>query len=312
IYTWSWALQSEKQIIEKLLPQNNHKATAQETNRNIQASASGVTIAIDSETGLISAVNNKKGGFSFSGGPLPDTLIGASVLKSINHYSEGNDYVIEAEFDGVLRTVTYRMLGSGVLQIDYAYIPDNGTYNFIGVSFDYPEDRVTGVRYLGRRPYRVWKNRRKGVRLGVWEKAYNNTITGETWEYPEFKGYHDEVYWAEIQTKEQPFGIMVGSNNLFLHLFSPDNPEGAYNKIQTATSREKTYLYCMPSARLELSSRNRKTLALKATLMSFLLTGKGHTTSLRAIFTWISGSGKEKIELFFVNGNVLKFLMIKE
>ncbi|MBV6652481.1 MAG: hypothetical protein KI786_01920 [Mameliella sp.] len=230
IYTWSWALQSEKQIIEKLLPQNNHKATAQETNRNIQASASGVTIAIDSETGLISAVNNKKGGFSFSGGPLPDTLIGASVLKSINHYSEGNDYVIEAEFDGVLRTVTYRMLGSGVLQIDYAYIPDNGTYNFIGVSFDYPEDRVTGVRYLGRRPYRVWKNRRKGVRLGVWEKAYNNTITGETWEYPEFKGYHDEVYWAEIQTKEQPFGIMVGSNNLFLHLFSPDNPEGAYNK----------------------------------------------------------------------------------
>lgn len=121
------------------------------------------------------------------------------------------------------------MLGSGLLQIDYAYLPGNSTYDFLGVSFDYPEDQVTGVKYLGRGPYRVWKNRRKGLQFGLWEKAYNNTVTGETWDYPEFKGYHDEVYWAEIQTKDQPFTLMIASNHLFLHLFTPEEPEGAYN-----------------------------------------------------------------------------------
>ncbi len=229
IFTWSWALQTEAQIIESLLPPATNKATAKEKNGILLTSAKGVEIGIGLASGLIETVSNERGGFPFSGGPLPDTVIGASTFKSIKHYSDGNDYVIEAEFEGILRKVVYRMLGSGLLQIDYAYLPGNSTYDFLGVSFDYPEDQVTGVKYLGRGPYRVWKNRRKGLQFGVWEKAYNNTVTGESWDYPEFKGYHDEVYWAEIQTKEQPFTLMIPSNNLFLHLFTPDEPEGAYN-----------------------------------------------------------------------------------
>jgi hypothetical protein len=32
---------------------------------------------------------------------------------------------------------------------------------------------------MGDGPYRVWKNRLKGVKLNVWDKVYNNTITGQ-------------------------------------------------------------------------------------------------------------------------------------
>ena len=60
------------------------------------------------------------------------------------------------------------------------------------------------MKWLGRGPYRVWKNRLKGQQFGVWHKRYNNTITGASWDYPEFKGYHADLYWVVIENKESP------------------------------------------------------------------------------------------------------------
>lgn len=74
-------------------------------------------------------------------------------------------------------------------------------------------------------PYHVWKNRLKGNNFGVYYKKYNNTITGQTWEYPEFKGYYSNLYAVEVQTKELPFTIVSASNDLFLHLFTPGVPK---------------------------------------------------------------------------------------
>lgn len=125
-------------------------------------------------------------------------VIGVFIFKFIKYYFDGNDYVIEVEFEGILRKVVYRMLGSGFFQIDYVYFFGNSIYDFFGVSFDYFEDQVIGVKYLGRGFYCVWKNCRKGLQFGVWEKVYNNMVIGESWDYFEFKGYYDEVYWVEI------------------------------------------------------------------------------------------------------------------
>lgn len=47
------------------------------------------------------------------------------------------------------------------------------------------------MRWLGKGPYRVWKNRIEGTNYGIWQKDYNNTVTGEYYHqliYPEFKG----------------------------------------------------------------------------------------------------------------------------
>jgi hypothetical protein len=80
---------------------------------------------------------------------------------------------------------------------------------------------------MGRGPYRVWKNRLKGSNFGVWEKAYNNTITGESFNnlvYPEFKGYHGNLYWATLETKESDFTVVAETPNLYFRLFTPGRP----------------------------------------------------------------------------------------
>lgn len=99
-----------------------------------------------------------------------------------------------------------------------------------GLTFNFPEQNASGIEWFGKGPYRVWKNRQRGTTFGLWQKDYNNTITGESFEkliYPEFKGYHANMYWASIATKQAgPLTIASESDGLFLRLFTPEKPEG--------------------------------------------------------------------------------------
>lgn len=74
---------------------------------------------------------------------------------------------------------------------------------------------------MGNGPYRVWRNRLKGNQFGVWNKDYNATETGEQWVYPEFKGYHSNMYWSKFITVEQPFTVVTENEDVFLRLFTP-------------------------------------------------------------------------------------------
>jgi Beta galactosidase small chain len=114
------------------------------------------------------------------------------------------------------------------VKLEYSYA-QKGAPDFMGISFNYPEEKITGMKWMGRGPYRVWKNRLKGQQFGVWHKQYNNSITGESWQYPEFKGYHAELYWAVIETKESSFKIYNENDGVFLQMLKPLKPVGAYN-----------------------------------------------------------------------------------
>lgn len=80
---------------------------------------------------------------------------------------------------------------------------------------------VIGMQLLGNAPYRVYKNRFKGGTLDSWPKTYNNTITGEVWDYPEFKGYYFSLYGARVYTKEGDFTVHSATENLFLIYSTP-------------------------------------------------------------------------------------------
>ena len=60
-------------------------------------------------------------------------------------------------------------------------------------------------------------------------KDYNNTVTGESWVYPEFKGYFSNFYWATIRSKEHDFTIVCPDDDIFLRLYTPEKPKGANN-----------------------------------------------------------------------------------
>jgi hypothetical protein len=133
-----------------------------------------------------------------------------------------------------MKQFTWTFYPSGWAKLNMYYVPEeyDVDFDYMGVSFSYPENLVKGVEWLGNGPYRVWKNRMQGVELDVHRKDYNNTITGvPPLVYPEFKGYHSNLYWARIESKEQSFTVATSSEDVFLRLYTPDQPEKVFDRV---------------------------------------------------------------------------------
>jgi hypothetical protein len=127
-----------------------------------------------------------------------------------------------------MKEIVWTFYPSGWAKLNIAYLPEqyDVPFDYMGVTFSYPEDLVDGVQWMGHGPYRVWKNRMQGMELGVHQKDYNTTMTGiPPVVYPEFKGYHSNLYWAKIESKQQSFVVATASEDVFLRLYTPDQPE---------------------------------------------------------------------------------------
>ena len=107
---------------------------------------------------------------------------------------------------GSIEKVTWRFLTDGAVYMDVDYY-FNGVVDLMGICFDYPEQLVKSKQWVGKGPYRVWQNRMEGPQYGLWSNNYNDPIPGETFEYPEFKGYFSNVSWMKLNTTEGQIGI---------------------------------------------------------------------------------------------------------
>ncbi|MCK4856323.1 MAG: hypothetical protein KAT31_18725, partial [Bacteroidales bacterium] len=155
------------------------------------------------------------------------------AVKSLEHFKEGNKlHVIvsfkdKSHFEWILHE-------DGLLDMKASYSMDKSRVPFAGISFSYPEEQIQGVRYLGKGPFRVWKNRMPGGNFAVWDKPYNNTITGhEGFEYPEFKGYYSNLYWVTLSdNQDHEFTVYCRSEDIFLRLYSPEeSPDPAKTTV---------------------------------------------------------------------------------
>jgi hypothetical protein len=116
----------------------------------------------------------------------------------------------------------------------------------LGVGFDYPEKNMKTIRWLGRGPYRSWQNRQEGAGLDVWENQYNDPTPGESWIYPEFKGYFRDWKWATFGTTEGKITVSTDVDNLNLGVYKPkDGQEGLLNFPETGI----TFLDVIPAMR---------------------------------------------------------------
>lgn len=221
VVTWVWTIKRAADHAARIVvaTPGAAAATATETSTSVTLSAAGTTVTVSKSSGRLTSVTRDGTAVSLSNGPALST--GSSTLTGLTHARDGSGQVIQATYSGDMTSVRWRLDSSGWLRLDYSYHL-SGSHDYFGVNFDYPEAKVRGVTWLGQGPYRVWKNRMRGVRTDVWTKQFNNTATGASgWQYPEFKGYHANTYWARLETTEVPVTVVSTQENLFLRLFTP-------------------------------------------------------------------------------------------
>ena len=228
IFAWSWPLQTPQLVAQKSLPQfaTSTIQTSEEAGDRV-VTFGGIKYYFSKATGQLTKVINSKATISLSDGPVTSGSV--QKLKELRHYQQGVQYIVEPVYEGAdYFAVKWLFTPGQPVKLDYSY-SQKGLADCMGISFNYPEEKITGMKWMGRGPYRVWKNRLKGQQFGVWQKAYNNTITGESWNYPEFKGFHANLYWAVIQNKESDFTVYTDQENLFLQMLKPQKPKHAMN-----------------------------------------------------------------------------------
>jgi hypothetical protein len=227
IYTWSWMIAPANIVARNALQSAaiEHTVAVQSDQQLIQLQAGNLSVAIDKRTGLLAQI--KRGDTQVSLTQGPRLVEGESSLNAITHQQDGDSQLVSATYDGVMKKVDWRLRPDGWLELTYAYQMSGGaSADYLGVTFDYPEKAVKAMRWLGKGPYRVWKNRTKGMEFDVWQKAYNDTITGLSWEYPEFKGFHDKVHWAVFDTEELPITMVIAADDIALRVFTPTEASG--------------------------------------------------------------------------------------
>ena len=183
------------------------------------------------KTGMLMgvSVNGKK--LSFSNGPRfvaakradrsQDGFYNHDDKEAFQKKTQYTEYPDQGAFDGFtfsdstlvanylhgsINTVTWRFLADGGVYMNVNYY-FNGVVDLMGICFDYPETMVKSKQWVGKGPYRVWQNRQEGPQYGLWQNDYNDPIPGESWDYPEFKGYFSNVNWMKLNTSEGAIGI---------------------------------------------------------------------------------------------------------
>jgi hypothetical protein len=216
INTWSWNITSPLDISSRLVSSDNEKIMTSEQNGKITVTSGPTEIIFDKVSGSIAGIKNSGKSISFNGMQFAGLN---RTFKEMKNYYKDDNYIVELTYDSACYA-TWTVLKGGWLKLDYGY-STKGSLDYAGITFIYPENLVTGATLMANGPYRVWKNRLKGTQFGVFNKKYNNTVTGQSWDYPEFKGYYSNFYAVQIQTKELPITIVTSTDDLFLHLFTP-------------------------------------------------------------------------------------------
>ena len=236
VYKWSWKIKDNQQLLNGILVLKDTAAvTTLETDSSILVKSGGISVSFSKKEGKITDMRSSHGDkMSFGGAPM--LVGGRASFTGLKHFKENDGYVIELEYEGDLKYARWKMFNGGWMSLEYEYSL-NGNYPFAGISFSYPENYVLGAKWLGRGPYRVWKNRLPGTAENVWKNANNNTQTGSApWIFPEFKGYYADITWMEMNTVEGKFLMASKDNGIYVRLFdfyglsgvkpAPDLPAG--------------------------------------------------------------------------------------
>ncbi|MFT3753199.1 MAG: glycoside hydrolase family 2 TIM barrel-domain containing protein [Paludibacter sp.] len=267
VCNWTYPVQSAQSYSVKQLENisKSGQASFQKTDSTAILKGGNTSVKFNLNTGLITEVINKSGQLSLANGPIAVGM--KTKFKEYKMRQEDEKSVLTFFYLGGVDSIRWEMTPAGLLHMsavmlnrasggtgfDDSFMEENITS--LGLTFSYPESKVLGMEWYGRGPYRVWKNRIKGTNYGLWNKAYNNTITGESFEnlvYPEFKGFHANLYWTTLKTKETPFSVYSESDGVFFRVFTPEEPkhrQNGENSMPDFPAGDLSFLYEIPAIR---------------------------------------------------------------
>jgi hypothetical protein len=220
---WIWPIRKTAEVRRQNLKTYNGADTSITTKENADTYTvlqAGIQYQFSITDGVLLSVRKNNLTLPFGNGPV---LTGEKQsLQHFRHYrDEAHNLIVTADYTGKnLMEVKWVFSQSLPVKLEYSYTQKDSV-PYAGIGFCMNEAGITGIKWLGSGPYRVWKNRLQGNTVSVWHKAYNNTVTGETFTYPEFKGYHADLYWATIENNVMPFTVYTDTPDIFLQLLQP-------------------------------------------------------------------------------------------
>ncbi len=247
ICDWSFPIRLANPYFQRHLAQvsaglSGNAVSARNNGREIVLKSEKVSVTFDAATGMILRVLSGNTEIPLTNGPVAVGM--KMVYQPASSYvrQDSEEAVFCARYKGGADSIVWRLTSQGLLYMDAVLLNrasggggfddafmDTEVYN-LGLTFSYPERICKGMKWLGRGPYRVWKNRIPGTNYGIWHKDYNNTVTGESYDnlvYPEFKGYHANMYWATFESDTAPFTVYSRTDGIFYRVFTPEEPKGS-------------------------------------------------------------------------------------
>ncbi|MFO7937612.1 MAG: glycoside hydrolase family 2 TIM barrel-domain containing protein [Kiritimatiellia bacterium] len=252
IFSWSCNLRDPEYYLKRAAGKCHLKPLGVEQDENtLRVSAGSIVALFNRKSGLLKGILKEGRNISLADGPRVVHRLQKQSQKAAVpelEVSRGRSCItIEVADPGRgFSTLIWKMHAEGFLEMSCSY-QCRGTYNFHGITFDYPESKVNAKRWLGDGPYRVWKNRLRGPQFGLWELAYNNSVPGHIRDYPAFKGYFANINWLELKTREGPFTVVASQPHLFMRLFDPgDGPKPAKTGLPSFEG-DLSFLHAIPA-----------------------------------------------------------------
>ena len=277
LWRWSFPVNKAKKEITSAL---STRATSSETADAVTVKANNRTYVFSKKDGQLKSVSVGSQPISFANGPrfigarradrsldqfynhddekakdkdrtyseFPD----AAVFTGLDVKEEGTNLIVTANYKlGNLDRAQWTIAPDGKAILDYTY-NFSGVVDLMGICFDYPEAKVVSKRWLGEGPYRVWQNRLHGTQFDVWENDYNDPIPGETFTYPEFKGYFANVQWMNLCTQEGVISLTNETPASYVGVYQPR--DGRDRLLYTLPESGISVLNVIPPVRNKVNS----------------------------------------------------------
>ena len=265
IFTWSHRIKTYAgNLAKQRLRERTQQYTYTEDDHQLLVQNANRQLTFSKKTGRLTGVSVGDRKLSFGNGPRfiaakrsdrsQDGFYNHDDKDAFKKKTNYTEYADQGAFDGFvfsdstlvanyrhgsINHVTWRFLNDGSVYMHVAY-DFNGVVDLLGICFDYPEQQVKSKQWLGNGPYRVWQNRKEGPQYGLWNNDYNDPIPGESWEYPEFKGYFSNVAWMKLQTTEGQLGIELINGKVGVYTPRDGRDHILYTLPETGISILKT------------------------------------------------------------------------